>query len=861
MTRLVLIVLLTLLTTIVALSPDWYPTPEVGSLEANERWRNAFNRSLDLLSQLSIPEKVNITTGSGLGAGICVGNTGGVPRLGIKGLCLDNGPLGISQTSHITVFPCGIAMGATFDRPLVYKRGTALGRESKRKGIDVHLGPVVGPLGRHANGGRNWEGFTNDPYLAGKLAAEAILGVQGENVMATIKHLVGNEQEHFRKLGEWQTFGFKDLKAPLSSNIDDRTMHEVYLWPFGDAVKAGASAVMCSYQLVNGTQACQNSALINGMLKSELGFQGFLMSDWLAQESGVSNALAGMDMSMPGNEINGKVYWGEELTRMVVNGTVPESRLDDMVLRILAATIYVGVDDREPNFSYFTTDIMGNPHPLPVYNNSYEEQIVNYQIDTRDRFSSSVALESAQAAVVLLRNDGILPLRNVKNIGVFGVGSQIGPNGPVCKNMACSDGALIVGWGSGSAYPTEYQSPFEALRRRANEDSVYVTGTTESWNMSLPQVIAKKTDVSVVYVLSNSGEADAVVDGNLGDRNNVSLWHNGDKLIDTVASNGKTIIVVTTVGAVDMESWISHPNISAVLLTGPAGDYGGQALADVIFGDFNPSGKLPYTIAKNVSDYIPIVSQVPFDGHPQANFEEGIFIDYKWFDKHNKTPRFEFGLGLSYSNFSFTDLEVSVASVDELLPPPPEPLTVQKFPSTNSTNNGTDDLFMPAGFKPLNGIVYPWIKNDSTTGYSNVSDTRGRPSLQAQESTYHFANGTGVISDASGGIGGNPQLWKTVATVSHTTTNNGPFAGRVVSQLYVSFPESDSASPKLQLRGFEKSSMMADGESQMTKYDIQWRDLAVWDVVIQSWRVQRGQYTVSIGHSSRDLVLSHSFVV
>ncbi|KAG5358659.1 Beta-glucosidase 1 [Yarrowia sp. B02] len=848
--------LLVLLLAVLVSCSDWYPTPEVGTLETSDSWRRAFNQSLDILSQLTIPEKVNITTGAGLGAGICVGNTGGVPRLGIKGLCLDNGPLGISQTNHITVFPCGIAMGATFDRQLVRRRGTALGRESKKKGIDVHLGPVVGPLGRHARGGRNWEGFTNDPYLSGKLASEAVQGVQGENVMATIKHLIGNEQEHFRKLGEWQTFGFKDIKAPLSSNIDDRTLNEVYLWPFGDAVRAGAAAAMCSYQLVNGTQACQSSSLINGKLKSELGFQGFLMSDWLAQESGVSNALAGLDMSMPGNEINGHVFWGEELTRMVVNGTVPESRLDDMVLRILTQFNYLKLDDdREPNFSYFTTDIMGNPHPLPVYNNSYVEQIVNYQIDTRDAFSTDVALESAQAAVVLLHNDGILPLKNQKSLGVFGVGSQTGPNGAVCKNMACSDGALIVGWGSGSAYPTEYQSPFEALRRRAVKDGVYVTGTKESWNMSLPQIIAYNSDVNIVYVLATSGEADAVLDGNLGDRNNVSLWHNGDNLISAVASQGKTVVVVTTVGPVDMEPWTSHPNISAVLLTGPAGDYGGKAMAGALFGDFNPSGKLPYTIAKNASDYIPIVSQVPSDGLPQANFEEGIFIDYKWFDKFNKTPRYEFGYGLSYSNFTFSDLEVSLGSISELLPDPPSPITVDK---PRSRYNATEFLYMPTNFTPVNGIVYPWLKNDSTTGYSNVSVSH-TPGNITHNSTFQFANGTGFVSRASGGVGGNPALWKTAVTVSHVTKNNGPYAGRVVSQLYVSLP--CNSSPKVQLRGFDKSPILLDGESQVTSYDLHWRDLAVWDVVIQSWRVPRGEYQIFVGHSSRDLVLSHSFTL
>lgn len=283
----------------------------------------------------------------------------------------------------------------------------------------------------------------------------------------------------------------------------------------------------------------------------------------------------------------------------------------------------------------------------------------------------------------------------------------------------------------------------------------------------------------------------------------------------------------------------------------------------------------------------------------------------------NKIVRFEFGYGLSYSDFAYGDLDVYIGSVSELLPTPPRPIIVSK-----PTNYTRGQLLKPKEFKPIRGVVYPWIDVNSLTAgdalpgvspalavllglpgpdtcpavkdgtdkdgesKSSTSKTSSTESKTASassssaspsksnstisdsdiptvgNSTFHYANGTGVITNAAGGIGGNPALWQTVATVSHTTRNKGPYAGAVVTQLYIAFPNATNfETPKVQLRGFDKSRVLEVGESQITSYDIMWRDLAVWDVEIQSWRVQRGEYKVFVGQSSRDFVLQDVFTL
>lgn len=199
---------------------------------------------------------------------------------------MQDSPVGVRDTDFNSVFSSGQLAAATFDRTLIRQRGQAMGEEHRGKGVTVQLGPVAGPLGRSPEGGRNWEGFSPDPVLTGIAIAETIQGIQSAGVIACAKHLIGNEQEHFRQVPEAQGYGFTNITEAISSNIDDKTMHELYLWPFADAVRAGVGSVMCSYNQLNNSYACQNSKLLNDLLKNELGFQGFVMSDWQAQHTG-----------------------------------------------------------------------------------------------------------------------------------------------------------------------------------------------------------------------------------------------------------------------------------------------------------------------------------------------------------------------------------------------------------------------------------------------------------------------------------------------------------------------------------------------------------------------------------------------
>ena len=388
-------------------SPPWYPSPKGGIAGS---WATSYEKAAKMVGRMTLAEKVNVTTGTGWQMGLAVGTNAPASHVGFPQLQLQDGPLGIRFADNITAFPAGITVGATWNRQLMYARGRAHAIEAREKGINVLLGPCVGPLGRMPAGGRNWEGFGADPYLQGVAGAETVRGIQSEGVMATIKHFVANEQEHFRQPWEW------GLPHAVSSNIDDRTLHELYAWPFGDAVKAGVASVMCSYNMVNNSYACGNSKLLNGILKDELGFQGFVMSDWLAQRAGVSTALAGLDMTMPGDGLgwaNGESLWGPELSKAVLNGSVPLDRLNDMVTRIVAAWYQLGQDDeakfphQPPNFSSWTDDRMGlltpgSPSPQ-------DQVVVNHFVNVQANHSI-IAREVAAEGTVLLKNEGLLPI-------------------------------------------------------------------------------------------------------------------------------------------------------------------------------------------------------------------------------------------------------------------------------------------------------------------------------------------------------------------------------------------------------------------------------------------------------------------
>lgn len=223
-------------------SPPEYPSPW-GRGAAD--WAESYAKARAFVSQLTLTEKVNLTTGVGWEGEQCVGNTGSIPRLAFKAMCLEDSPLGVRDTDFNSAFSSGVTVAATWDRKLLYRRGYDMGSEHRDKGVDIQLGPVVGPLGRSPEGGRNWEGFSPDPYLSGVAVEQTIKGMQDAGIMACTKHFILNEQEHFRQ-GAPPSY----LTAAISSNIDDRTMHELYLWPFADAVRAGTGqlfgVLLCS---------------------------------------------------------------------------------------------------------------------------------------------------------------------------------------------------------------------------------------------------------------------------------------------------------------------------------------------------------------------------------------------------------------------------------------------------------------------------------------------------------------------------------------------------------------------------------------------------------------------------------------
>lgn len=861
------------------LSPPWYPTPLGGTIDT---WSSSYAKAAAMVEKMSLVSKVNITSGTGWMMGLAVGNTGPANDVGFPGLALQDGPLGIRFADHATAFPAGLTVGATWNKELMYQRGQAHGMEARKKGINVLLGPAVGPLGRSSAGGRNWEGFGSDPYLQGVAASETIRGIQGEGVIATIKHFIGNEQEHFRQSREWL------LPNALSSNIGDRTLHELYLWPFADAVKAGVGSVMCSYQMTNNSYSCGNSKLLNGILKDELGFQGFVQSDWLAQRGGVSSGLAGLDMTMPGDGyawMDGESYWGPELTKAVLNGSFPMARLNDMVTRVVAAWYQLGQDDtskfdgKGPNFSSWTNDKMGYINPGSLDDKELVQ--VNQYVDVQgsgDEAHSILARRVAAEGTVLVKNaldllplsrQGGVPMNEASgyNVGIFGEdagdGGHEDPNS--CPDRGCNIGTLGSGWGSGSVEFPYLVTPVAALQEAFDADSVRVN--TFTTNKAPEAKILKAQDLCMVFVNSDGGEGYLSYDGIRGDRNDLNLQNGGDDLVMKVADScgGKTIVVVHAVGPVIVDKWIDHSNIDAVILAHLPGQESGNALVDILFGNVNPSGKLPYTVPRREADGNAPVMYLPGSwkelNAPQQNFNEGIFIDYRHFDLQGISPRFEFGFGLSYTSFSYSDITIETLRPKSRLPDarPAPTLTPPKY---DETLPDPSTALFPTNFRKLKKFIYPYLESLKDIKPGHYPYPEGYDQKQP-------------LSPAGGGEGGNPSLWTGHVKITFKIKNAGKVAGYEVAQLYMSYPGSPaegemkgewanddfkydndmSMFPVKVLRGFEKV-WLEVGEEKVVDMTLTRRDLSYWDTREQNWvMLEEGKYTFRVGRSSRDLDL------
>ncbi|ORY12520.1 beta-glucosidase [Clohesyomyces aquaticus] len=825
-------------------SPPFYPSPW---MDGSGGWGDAYAKAQAFVRQLTLLEKVNLTTGVGWEGEACVGNVGSIPRLGFRALCMQDSPLGVRFGDYVSAFPAGGTVAASWDRALFYERGYQMGLEHRGKGVDVQLGPVVGPLGRSPNGGRNWEGFSPDPVLSGIAVAETVRGIQDAGVIACTKHYILNEQEHFRSPGNFKDFGFVDA---ISSNLDDKTLHELYLWPFADAVRAGTGSII--YNKINNSQACQNSYLNNYILKGELGFQGFIMSDWSAQHSGVSTTAAGMDMTMPGDTgfNTGDSFWGPNLTVSILNGSVPEWRIDDMATRIMAAYYLVGRETAQVpvNFNSWSTDTFGYEHAFAKTGYG----LINQHVDVRKEHYLAIRSAAARSTVLLKNTDGILPLSGrEKFTAVFGDDAGENPNGPNgCPDHGCDNGTLAQGWGSGTAWFPYLITPLDAIKNEVTSNGGVVQSVTDNWAYPAINALARQASVAIVFVDADSGEGYITVDGNAGDRNNLTLWQDGNTLIQNVtALCNNTIVVIHSVGPVLVDAWYNNPNVTAILWAGLPGQESGNAIADVLYGRVNPGGKLPFTIGRQQSDYGVDLIYEPTNGHdsPQDNFAEGNFIDYRYFDQKNITPIYEFGYGLSYTSFSYSNINVEKIAAG---PYTPTTGTTKAAPVLGNFSTNTADYQWPANLTYVNTYIYPYLNS------TDLREASMDPDYGMDNSEY-LPEG---VSDGSpqpkipagGGPGGNPALYDVLYHVTATVSNNGTVAGEEVAQLYLSLGGPDD--PKVVLRNFERLSIQP-GQSATFTADITRRDVSNWDSASQNWVITNYAKTVYVGSSSRKLPL------
>ncbi|KAF2476968.1 beta-glucosidase [Lindgomyces ingoldianus] len=830
-----------------ATSPPFYPSPW---MDGSGGWADAYAKAQSFVRQLTLLEKVNLTTGVGWEGEACVGNVGAIPRLGFQALCMQDSPLGVRFGDYVSAFPAGGTVAASWDRGVFYQRGYQMGMEHRGKGVDVQLGPVVGPLGRNPKGGRNWEGFSPDPVLSGIAVAETVRGIQDAGVIACTKHYINNEQEHFRSPGSFGDFGFVDA---ISSNLDDKTLHELYLWPFADAVRAGTGSIMCSYNKNNNSQACQNSYLNNYILKGELGFQGFIMSDWSAQHSGVSSTAAGLDMTMPGDTgfDTGLSFWGPNLTISILNGSVPEWRIDDMATRIMAAYYLVGRDRTQVpvNFNSWSLDTFGYEHAYAM--TGYGQ--INQHVDVRDEHYLAIRSAAARSTVLLKNTNGSLPLKGrEKFTAVFGDDAgdnDLGPNG--CPDHGCDNGTLAQGWGSGTAYFPYLVTPLDAIKNEVIGHGGVVQSVTANWAYDSIVALAKQATISIVFVNADSGEGYITVDGNAGDRNNLTLWKDGDKLIQNVTAHcNNTIVVIHSVGPVLVDSWYNNPNVTGILWAGLPGEQSGNAIADVLYGRVNPGGKLPFTMGRQASDYGADLFYEPSAGHAsiQDNFVEGVFIDYRYFDKNNISPIYEFGFGLSYTTFSYSDIKVVKIPAGTYAPTTG---TTKAAPVLGNFSTDPADYQWPANLTYVKAYIYPYLNS------TNLQEASMDPEYGLENSAYlpeGVSDGSPQPKIAAGGApGGNPALYDVLFKVTATVTNNGTVPGEEVTQLYVSLGGPDD--PKVVLRNFERLSIQP-GQSATFSADVTRRDISNWDTVTQNWVISNYSKTAYVGSSSRKLVLS-----
>ncbi|MHC5090614.1 MAG: glycoside hydrolase family 3 N-terminal domain-containing protein [Planctomycetota bacterium] len=550
-----------------------------------------------IINQMTLDEKIAYLGGTGFVNGEKIGETLGIERIGLPAFKMTDATMGSKLTKSATLFPPYICQAAAFDPELAYDFGQAVAEECIADGFRILLGPGVN-IYRLPNCGRNFEYSGEDPYLAARTVVEYIKGVQDTGVIATVKHFAANNTDYYRRNS--------------NSVVDERTLREIYFPAFKAAVQeADSKAVMASYNLINGIWAAENKWLITDILRNEWGFNRLVMTDWW----GVTNTdllmASGTDIEMPEPDI----LKAEKVKPLLESGQVTEAYIEQRIANVLRPCFEMGLFDK--------------PHQDTSMRKKWAAH-------------AKVARKIAREGLVLLKNDGILPLdrKTVKRIALVGSNAE--------KTAATGQGA--AGFAPGNDFVTYAQ----AIRQSAGDSIKVYTATPQE---------AKDADVALVFATLLEKEnmdhpfpfpADVV------------------KMInDTAAVNPNTVVIVSLGTGVDMSTWID--TVKGLVYPWYPGTHGSVALGEMLFGDLNPSGKLPITIEKRPEDthyfgnYLPEGAELGYEfpgwdvKRPQydVHYREGVLVGYRWFDTKKIEPMFPFGFGLSYTTFKFDDIKLS----------------------------------------------------------------------------------------------------------------------------------------------------------------------------------------------------------
>jgi beta-glucosidase len=612
-----------------------------------------------VLKAMTLEEKVHMVIGMGMagnnGGGAVVGATEDIvpgaagttypiPRLGIPSIVLADGPAGLrinptrpgdDNTYYCTHFPIGTLLASTWNQELVESVGTAMGEEVHEYGADVYLAPALN-IHRHPLNGRNFEYYSEDPVVAGKTAAAYVRGVQKNDVGTSVKHFAYNNQETNR--------------TGNNAVISPRAQREIYLKGFEITVKeADPWTIMSSYNKINGTYTSQSRDLITTVLRDEWGFKGLVMTDWFGGDNGAAQMAAGNDMLQPGTDLQ---Y--EQIMNAIKDGSLSEDLLDVCVTRCLELV------KRSPKVKGY------------AYTNKPDLKA-----------HAAVTRQSALEGMVLLENNGVLPLKDVKKVAVFGCTSYdfiAGGTGSGNVNRAYTvsllDGLKNAGFEVDESKKDVY------LGHIAKEEAAFKATLTDQLSAFYPvprptelvpsaselAASAKGNDVAIITFGRNSGEFfdRTSADFELSARERELLT----KVTAAFHAQGKKVVVVLNIGGViETASWKNIPD--AVLLAWQAGQEGGNSVTDILTGVESPSGKLPMTFPVNLMDAassrnfpIDATGEVYFMNRREdvglkdvdvTKYEEGIYVGYRWFDKEELAVSYPFGYGLSYTSFEYSE--------------------------------------------------------------------------------------------------------------------------------------------------------------------------------------------------------------